>query len=231
MTLRLLLFIFLFCTACSRPNGKDRSSLHIRFPSAAEFNKAYSKTRGLASKYSVVPYENLCFAVNIKNGKIPTAQASQCEIEKGLMVGSVEPGKEISLNVALHQEVDVEIYGFLRNSTTELCPITGLEKWQWPVEKTFFIDTQKKVPIESDVTNLTFAITLPDINNHLAVQNSWPSSCLVPVVAGQNLDGRVNNGSSILQGNHFKFYVRSSGVADLPILSGTHFQIKSWRPR
>lgn len=231
-----LVFYFLLMSlgmlgACARPEGFNKGHLKISFPTAEEFKSKLSKTRGLAFTRSAISYDNLCFAVNVKGEKISSTQGGQCEIEKGMIHGSVQPGSEISLTLDKYQTVAIEIYGFLRNSTSEQCPQIGTDSWSWPQAKTYLIDSKSDIAIEREITNVEFSITLPASENNIALHNSWPLSCTTPNAAPPPSMGRVGNGSAILAGTNFKMYVRSSSVSDLPTLSGTHFQIKGWRPK
>lgn len=218
---------------CTRPNSPNKN-LRIQFPKALDSkNNSDPKmqSRTFTNSGSSINYENLCFVVNVRGENIPSKSSANCQIEKGLVAGSVPPGASVSMMISSSSKVTVEIFGLLRKSATEPCPEVSDRDWTWPISRTYFLDAKKDVALTTAETNVEFNLTLPAITNNVAIQNSWPHSCLASSTPSNHRSGRVTAGAALLVGGSHRLYVREANVADLNSLKGNRFVIKHWRPK
>ena len=229
----ILLFVGVsFGIGCHRAEDKvgEATSVSIRIPSASEFSKLSSKVGSQSvSAQSAIDYNLLCFAVNVKGGSIASTPARTCEIERGLIVGSVPPGGELALDLP-SGVATFEVYGFLRTSATQSCPAFLPSGWDWPLQKTYFLGQAASVTLTPPEAKVAVQITLPDSSANLLVQNGWGAACanLGSPIAKKN-SGRILLGSKILVGSQFMAYSRLSNKTDLKVQSGTRFQVHNWK--
>ena len=224
-----------FGSACHRAadeagTGGGSTAVSIRIPTAQEFNKLSSKVGSQSvSAQAAIDYDLLCFAVNVKGAGIPTTPAQSCEIERGIINGSVPAGGALTLDLPAGV-ASFEIYGFLRTSASQGCPTFLPSGWDWPLQKTYFLGRANSITLTPPEANVAISISLPDAAQNLVVQNSWSASCAnvgSPVVA-KNL-GRLQTGTQILTGTNFTAYSRVSNKADMRQLQGTYFQVHNWK--
>ena len=220
-----LLLIITNVISCQRPSENTNHQVTIKIPTASEFQKSGPmKTRSLQM---TIPYELLCFAVNAKGSNLPSLPAQTCGIEKGLTAGSVSPGESLSFNLKTNQVVQFELYGFLRNSPKESCPNLTSSEWFWPVNKTYELGKSNDIKIEGAETRVEFNLILPKDDQNIAVQKSWPPSCLSSFPSF----GVIPSSSGQLTGSSHRLYLRETSLSSINNLKGQRFQFKGWTPQ
>lgn len=234
-----LVFALLFLNfSCSRPSdvSQQNSSVKLRLPTTEEFKNlpAHSKIRTLSID-SPVDYNRLCFLVNATGEKITSTNSADltCNISRGVVVGSVAPGQELSLNLDSNQLVNFEIYGYLRNNSTDTCPTLTDSNWNWPLDKVYLLGNTMQVQITYPNTDVVINIDLPMTHQNIAVKKSWPKTCLPTTVQNNPLppSGRIALGGKILTGTQFRLYGRVSNKEESKVLTGSQFKILNWKTR
>ncbi|MEZ0392523.1 MAG: hypothetical protein ACAH59_09920 [Pseudobdellovibrionaceae bacterium] len=197
----LLLLSLIGLISCHRPQDEG-SSVSIRIPSVKEFKASrYQNTTA-----STVDYSRLCFAVNVKGPGISGQLGSTCNIDRGLFEGTtVPPGQNLKLDVPAGSDRVFEVYGFLRDSTSESCPIVSSSSWNFPLYKIYYLGEKSGVTVAPPETQVEIKITLPSTSQPLAVQRGWPLSCngTIPAVAN-GLRGNVVVGAKELASASYK---------------------------
>jgi hypothetical protein len=214
-------------SACRRP-AAESASVSIQIPSAQEFKKL-SKASHSVYSLSQVDFSLLCFAVNVKGPAVPlTSATSQCDIERGLFAGSVASGQTLTLDVPDGSNYSFELYGIIRNSTTEACPLNLTTTWGSPVDKVYFLGKTEGVTISPPTAEVVVNVSLPERTQNLIAQNSLPASCSSAPVLAPTF-GRVQTAAAVMSGTTFKVYARASDKDDLKTLQGTQFKIQNWK--
>lgn len=208
-------------TACKRA-AEEATQVSIQIPSAHQLSQKYGAQ-------SVVDFNLLCFAVDIQGSSIPIKPADTCQPAKGEILGSVPPGGTIQGDVT-EGTYTFKIYGFKRNSATEICPnpMTTDNFSGWPLKRIYFLGEAPDQAIAGATKEVPLTVTLPDDSNNLFVQNSLPAAC-APTAAPPSKIGRVLSGASRLQGTTYRAYSRVNYIPVSKDLSGTNYKIKNWK--
>ncbi len=228
---KLFYFILLsqLLLACTRPQSQDKAAaILIQVPTAAQYQA--SAAGKISAQTTTIDFNLLCFAVNVKSSSLAVIPpASSCEVERGLVVGSVGPGQSLSLDM-LEGTADFEIYGFLRNSASDPCPQVTPAAWNFPMKKIYFLGKSVGVAVTSPSTDVAITIALPSPNQNLVAQNSMPASCnyLGAPFVGKNF-GRSEFGAKVLKGTQFSAYSRITTKPEIKTLSGSQFKIVNWK--
>jgi hypothetical protein len=233
MKKNILLITIFFLASCTRPtSSNNENQFKIVFPK--KLSKQLSKTTSISAQgisLSEITYENLCFAVNVKSESTTLTSGNLCQVEQGIVVGSVDPGRSIEVTLKTSKTIDVEIYGFLRTQSTDPCPVIALGKWDWPVEKTFLLDSQKGIPVTSPVTDVNVSLLLPTSDKNVAVTNNWPLACLPDVIkppSNSVTRGTLVSNANLQQSSKFRLYSRMVNKPDMKLLKGSRYEIKHW---
>lgn len=215
---------------CNRASPTS-ASINLNFPTTNQFQKALSQKTELSRQSSPLNYSLMCFVVNIKSPQIPTTAATSCDIERGMIAGSVGPGKNISMdNVPIGASTTVEIYGLMRVTDSDPCPTDEQSKWNWPMNRIYFLGQTENVTVVAPSTDIEVSLTLPASTQNIAVQNAWANSCqFIGVAPIEPTKGRIQWNARVLSGANFKAYSRVSDRNDLKPLKGSNFQIRNWR--
>jgi hypothetical protein len=234
----------LFCAllflnfSCSRPSdiSLQNSSVKIRLPTTEEFKNLPTQSKmKIFSVDSPVDYNRLCFLVNATGEKITSTSTADltCNISRGVVVGSVAPGQELSFDLSSNQLVNFEIYGYLRNNSADTCPSLTDSNWNWPLDKVYLLGSTKQVQITYPKTDVLINIDLPMTHQNIAVEKSWPKTCLPTTVQNNPLppSGRIALGGKILTGSQFRLYGRVSNKEESKVLTGSQFKISNWKTR
>lgn len=181
------------------------------------------------SSMSAVDLQKLCFAVNVKGPGIVSAPAATCDVERGIVAGSVGPGGELSVEVELGLERSFELYAFLKQGS-EACPRVAKSGWSWPIERIYFLGKADNVEVkQNSVVEIPFTVPTPSQN--IAIQKSWPSSCLATTKPAPKRLGRVISGASLMVSPmNYKVYSKFGPFNDEKTL-GTNYKIKNWKVR
>jgi hypothetical protein len=215
-------------TACYRVQD-DSSKVSIQIPTASQFGKMQNVSA------SVIDYNLLCFAVNVKGPGITTSGANSCDIDRGLFEGQTKaPGEELVIDVPGGDGRIFEVYAFLKNNSSQSCPIVGKGDWGgWYTNKIYLVGSKEGVTISPPLSTVEIKITLPDSSQNLAAVHSWAPTCLgsapvvvpTPTVAG-GTQGHIVVGAKELSSTNYKMRAR---VADKNIeqeLVGPNYRFK-----
>lgn len=220
-------FIMAFASiGCNRADSPSSASrIVIQIPNKSEFLKS-SKFSAQTSALSVIDYNLLCFAVNI-SGPAIRSTSNACDVERGITTGSVAPGNELIVSdVPLGENYTFEIFGLLRNNTSEICPSVNLTTWNHPLVKIYLVGKTKGIKLEKQEEEVTITLTMPDSSAHIALQNSFPLSCTSAEVQAS---GSFLLAASILTSTSFKLKSRVSFKEESKELLGTTLKIKRWK--
>ncbi len=205
--------------SCGRSASKT-VSVSIQIPSATELKKISAFTSGAQLDVS-----KLCFGVNIKNKNKPLPPAKSCDIERGLIAGTVQPGESITFaEVESGPGYEFELYAVYRDSASQPCP-SILNKWNAPLNKVYILGSSTGVELKPPTTQVTIVYQVPDASQNIVVQKSWPSSCLFQTNTKRDY-GRIVTASGLLSSNGYRLYSKMSSLNDQTIGS-TNFKIKS----
>lgn len=179
------------------------------------------------SSMAVVDLQKLCFAVNVKGPGIMSVPAVTCDVERGVVAGSVGPGGELSVDVEIGMERSFELYAFLKQGS-EACPKVAKAGWSWPLERIYFLGKADNVEVkQNSVVEIPF--TVPAQTQNIAVQKSWPASCLATTKPAPKRVGRVISGASVMVSPmNYKVYSKVGPFNDEKTL-GTNYKIKNWK--
>lgn len=211
---------------CRRPVA-DIASVSIQIPTAKQF-RSLSKSSQTVSSQSVVDFNLLCFAVNIKGPAVTATPASTCDIERGLFSGSVGAGATLIVDVPEGSNFTFELYGILRGSTTEACPTGLTTTWGASIDKVYFLGKTTGVTITPPSSEVAITAVLPDQTQSLVAQNSLPATCK-PGSSPASSFGRVQTAAAVMSGTTFKVYSRASNKDDTKTLQGAQFKVINWR--
>lgn len=236
--LSIFIFVIIFLNACSR-SALDSSHSTITIHFENKKNDQKTKLSTLSTEDKINP-ELLCFAINITgslikntNGISSASNPALCDIGRGIFRGTTASGT-LSADVPVGQPIQIELFGYLRKSTSDACPTNVDAHWNWPLKQIFRLDVKSNIAVNSSTTDVTFTPTWPSSTQNIAFQNQWPTACLIndpnnPHVA-QSVPtwGHLNLASGTLGGTHFRIYGRIPTSHNSQTLMGSRFQIKSW---
>lgn len=217
----LLLPVVVFLSACQPDTGKSLSQVSIRIPTKDEFYKSNKM-----SAQTAVDYDQLCFAVNVKGGTIPP-QNSNCDIEKGILVGSVGSGGTLGVDVPYGDNISFEVYGLLKTGVSAECRKIVDKAWNWPMNKIYQLGKREGVDIRNPEMIVAISVTMPQESRHILAENNFPSTCANSSPAQVNL-GRIPGGQ-IQTGTLFRAYSRVSDSEQNKELVGSQFRIRHMR--
>ena len=147
---------------------EDTASLKIKLPAAESFSKG-------VGAFSQISSSLVCYVANVTGPGIQENLKS-CDIKRGVFAGSAAPGSELSVTVPTGSNRKVEIFGILRNSSSDPCPNvqTG-----WPVnlDKVYFLGEATSVDVRPPTTTVDITVTLPDQSQNILTQFNMPSTC------------------------------------------------------
>ncbi len=225
-TITLIFSFLVFASSCSRPNLK-KNNIIFSFPKNY-INLNHSKL--FSTLDSSISYDLLCFGVNIKSSTINNLPAQSCQPEQGIIIGAVEPGKNIQATVPNNSTlINIEVYGFLRNSISEPCPTLQPGIWNWAISKTYLLYSQDNITITHPETNVLVKINLPDSKQNISVSNNWPPTCLNFENPNSNNKNRIfplSPGGIVSSGNKYKINSKLSFKSEMTTLKGSKYEIK-----
>lgn len=169
MVLHRLLFFILMCfflSSCQR-KGEETASIKIQLPAAQSLEKV--------GALSAISTTNICYVVNVLGSGI-AEQNKACDVKRGVVAGSVAPGAELSVTVPTGSNRTVEIYGILRNSSSEPCP-SAVANWGVPLNRVYFLGRATNIEVRPPTTTVDISITLPDSSQNILAQLSLPATC------------------------------------------------------
>jgi hypothetical protein len=207
-------------SSCERAVKKEFSQIEIVIPRQDSQNQK-------ASAQSAIDYNKLCFAVNVRGQGIPAIQ-NNCDVAAGLRTGAVQPGGVLTVDaVPVGESLTFELYGLLRNSTSEPCPSVTAQQWNFPLNKIFLVGHISNYKISKEDETLTIDVSLPASSAHLAAAFSLPASCL-PTTPELSPKHRVVVSTLVGATANLKFDTRISFKPQGQNLTGTNLQIKNW---
>lgn len=213
-------------TSCDRVATQGRTDIVIQMPSVQELRKM---TKSDVSGFAALEYDKICFAVNVKGPGIVATPAKTCNIERGQFAGTVGAGGTLTVTVDSGENREFELYAYIRNSVSEVCPKPSEGKWAWSLNKIYFLGKVEGVKIVPPETLVEIPFTLPDASQNIIVQNSWPLSCLSEQTPSVSRIGRVVVGGTILgTAGSYRAYSKVSTVSDQNTL-GTTYKIRNWK--
>ncbi len=212
----------LVLTGCNRAEGPT-SQIVIKFPNKPQFISSL-KTAAKVSALTVVDYNLLCFAVNVKGPKISVTNNS-CDVERGISMGSVLPDVEMIVpNVPTGSDISFEIYGLLRNNSAEPCPPVDKMQWNHPVNKIYLLGQTVGITLTKIEEEVIVYLSMPAQFAPISVANSFPAACTaISVVRPEN----IFLGSSLLTSASFNLRSRVSYKEESTELSGTTLKIRN----
>jgi hypothetical protein len=163
---------------------------------------------------SNIDYNLLCFTVNVKGGlgtsgvaDIVTTPATTCKVERGILANQsvAAPGTLTVDAVPVGTGRIFEVYGFLRNSTSDACPATSPD-WSWPILKTYYLGSST-ADLSKDVESVSINFTLPPNTQNLAVVKNWPAAC-GGVKSATSSFGHVLAGAKAISSASYQMRVR-----------------------
>lgn len=222
----LISFTLAFAIAgCRAEAPSGASQVVVVFPNKAQFASSLK-----VSALSVIDYNTLCFAVNVKSPKITTTRNS-CDVERGISVGAVPSGSEIVIaDIPIGPDNTFEIYGLVKNNAGEPCPVVDKMNWNHSLNKIYLIGKKTGVVLEKQDEEVTIILTMPEQSAHIAYENSFPATCTANGVAGS---GTHLLGAAVLTSASFKLNSRASykeeSKAESYELSGVTIKIRDWK--
>lgn len=206
---------------CRAEAPAGASQVVIVFPNKSQFANSLK-----VSALAAIDYNSLCFAVNVKSPKILKTQNS-CDVERGISMGSVASGSEIVIvDIPIGPDNTFEIYGLVKNSAADPCPVVDKLGWNHSLNKIYLIGKKSGVVLEKQDEEVTIVLTMPDQTRHIAYENSFPASCTSTGVAGS---GTHVLGAGLLTSASFKLNSRASFKEESTELIGTTIKIKDWK--
>lgn len=210
---------------CRAEAPSGASQVVIVFPNKAQFLSSL-KTGSQISALSVIDYNTLCFAVNVKSPKISSTKNS-CDVERGISVGSVPTGSEIIVaDIPIGSDNTFEIYGLVKSNPADSCPAVNNTTWNHSLNKIYLIGKKTGVLLEKQDEEVTITLTMPEQSSHIAYENSFPATCTATGLAGS---GTYVLGSAVLTSASFKLNSRASYKEESKELSGPTMKIKDWK--
>jgi hypothetical protein len=213
----------MFLSACDRVSS-GHSSVVIQMPTVEQMQ---TMSKSDVSSMSAVDLQKLCFAVNVKGPGIASVPAATCDVERGIIAGAVGPGGELAVDVEIGMERSFELYAFLKQGT-EPCPKVAKAGWSWPLERIYFLGKADNVEVKPN-TVVEIPFTVPSQSQNIAVQKSWPASCLVTTKTAPKRIGRIVSGAGVMVSPmNYKVYSKVGPFNDEKTL-GTNYKIKNWK--
>jgi hypothetical protein len=221
--IKILALSLLGLAACQRANKEDASSISsvsIAFPTVQQFAASQSKTMSQSvGALAVVDYSKMCLSVQASGaGIVPTEGLASCDWRKGVVSAVAIPGQTIELEVPKGTNRTFDVYGYLRDNTTDACPTVPAVMTSAVLAKTYLLGRTIGVELSQAQATVNIQLSLPQDTNTVVSQLSLPACS----------SGTVDPGSSggALTSTSFKIY--DSGVVGHTSLVGTtaSFKIK-----
>lgn len=207
---------------CAPPTNSSRSKISIRLPGAstgASSSKAESVSASSAYDFSLA-----CYAVNVKGSDIPALKsAGTCDIPRGIFAGFVAAGGSLTLDVPRGSARSLEIFSFLRDSSTAPCP-TLHDFGSLARNKIARVGRVPSFDTQAAEVELEVTISAPAAGVSVVSQYSLPSSCVVTPPPSQGSAG-ITIGHTRASGGAFVIEGSISGQSNEAKLSGGQFQI------
>jgi hypothetical protein len=219
----LLCSLFSFAFGCGPQNSGSPTKISIHFPSA----KSSTNPNASADSYD---FSKACFAVNILGSDLTQAASGKCDVPSGVFAGFVAPGGDLTLTVPRGTARTLEVFSFMRDSSSTACPTlpnfgTLQRSRLTRVGSVASFDTK-----ESEVT-LDVTISAPASGVSVVTQYNLPAICNPPASVPPLSRGtarltlahaRTSGGSFIISGS-------VNGLSNQVQLSGGNFKIELTR--
>lgn len=217
--------------ACSRVANQDegRGSISIQIPSAEKLNAMNNKV-GAFGTGATVDVTKICFGVNVIGPGIVSTSATSCDIERGIVVGTVTAGGTLTVDVDTGDSRVFEIYGFLRSSSTDPCPTFDKSGWGFPIGSVYFLGSSAPTKIDKADTSVNIAVTLPTTSNNLIASRGWSPSCAsTGTTAGGNSGSRTSSGSLLSQSTNLRSRANVNFAPQERVQQSTHLKSRGWK--
>jgi hypothetical protein len=232
----LLAFALLGSIACS-PKSDDGSKVRIQFPAAPSLSSMKrDKVSNLVSTLGLSDFSwsKVCFAVNVTASDIvkPVTPTPTCEIPVGIFSGSVPPGGEISLSIARGSARKLEVFVYLRNSSSDPCPSLQNGFGSLDHSRISRVGFVSSFEVKDPTLDLPVDVSQPASGDDLVAQYQLPSSCRPATISAPGGGAsRVSLGSTKQSGGKFNVFAVVSAQKNEATLSGGSFKVKlSRRP-
>ena len=164
----------LLAIGCSGKVSLDSggSSVSITFPKAAEKSSQHGLAQGLSTGYD---FSRSCYAVNVTGSGI-TSTTLSCSMPVADFQGFVGPGDSISINVPNGTARKLEVFSYLRASSSDPCPTSNAGFHGLDVTKISRVGQVDSFDTLVPVVNLTVDLVDPGTTTVVS-QYSLPAVC------------------------------------------------------
>lgn len=227
-SLRGLILVTVLLTACSRVTSDEEGSgsVSIQIPTAEKLQAS-----GKVGAFSAVDVSKMCFGINVMGPGIETSLASSCDVERGIVAGSVVAGGTLTVEVNVGDDRVFEVYGFLRDSASDPCPTLKGASWGFPIAKIYDLGKSAPTKVTKAGGSVSISVTLPEASDNIVVKRSWSPSCAsVGGGGGGGLPGtRIVEGSALAVGTTVQTRAHIGSMAQEQISVGTTVQTRGAR--
>lgn len=199
--------------------SSEKSTVSIHFPQA---NQIVSSKTGAMSGFD---WNRVCFIVNVTASDLNKPSQATCDVPIGIFRGSVAPGEGISLEVPKGNSRKLEIFTYMRASSTAECPrlVDGFES----LDRTKIVRVGEVSSFDTQVPEVTLEVSLsvPASGASIISQYQLPASCDKRPPPGGGAS-RIANGHIRQQGGSFKVEGSVSGRSNEVMLNGSNFKMR-----
>lgn len=214
------MFVFAIATAACGPvaPSSDKSTVAIHFP---KVNQLASHKVGAMAGFE---WNRACFVVNVTASDLNKPQAT-CDIPVGVFRGAVAPGDSVSLEVPKGYNRKLEIFTYMRASSTDNCP--QLSDGFGTLEKSKIVRVGEVSSFDTQVPEVTLEVSLsaPSSGSSIISQYHLPASCDKKRLSAEG-SVRITSGHTVQQGGGLKIKGSISGRSNEVMLSSPKFKIR-----
>ena len=220
-----LLIALVALTGCSSADNMS-SKLRVQFPPAPTLSAQGGPTTKIAAQgLTDFTWSKVCFTLNVTAVDLKKPIAGLCDVTTGVFSGSVPAGGELTLDVPRGSARKLEVFAYLRNSSSDPCPtlkdgFQGLDR-----TRIVRVGLVPSFDVNEPIVTLAVDVTAPVLPaDNLIAQYQLPSSCR-PVSVPSGGAARVALGSAQQSGGRFKVTTTVAAQKNELELSGGKFKV------
>lgn len=171
-TLIWLLLLGLSLLGCTRSIDPEKTVINLRMPSELRLAAKADIMAALPSG------RKLCYAVNVTGPGIDNA-GDQCGVSRGLMLGFVESGNSVAVEIKPGADRRIALYAYLMgHGETGTCPAIPPSFKDLGVKNMFKVAESEAINISGDEMVVNLQATFPGMNQSFAHTMTLPESCI-----------------------------------------------------
>lgn len=217
----LILCALTFVLGCSREVKKKTSSIVIQAPPAGD---PLTKTGGVGALAAMPTDRKVCYGINVTGPGIIINAPNSCSIKSGLLVGFVEPGSTVSVNVPKGSSRKVELFAYLQAVGTNLpCPLLGPALPADLLGSTYLVGVAEGIELSDQEVVVTITASFPGMAQNIAQTFAMPSTCASnsTKISGAS----VASAAGVAIGTGMKLMYRVGAVPGRQTLTGTGMKL------